>query len=87
MKIIIALDHHLEYITLRNNFSRIGDIGTTNMVAGKGSCKKQEVGKILASLPNYILSIGTIGFFLLAYLCDKSFIMSIVIFAEAIFRT
>ena len=63
MKIIIALDHHLEYITLRNKFSRIGDIGTTNMVVGKGSWKKQEVGKILASLPNYILSIGTIGFF------------------------
>ena len=26
MKIIIALDHHLEYITLRNNFSRIGGV-------------------------------------------------------------
>ena len=45
MKIIIALDHHLEYITLRNNFSRIGDIGTTYMVVGKGSWKNQGVGK------------------------------------------
>ena len=61
MKIIIALDHHLEYITLRNKFSRIGDIGTTYIVVGKGSWKNQEVEIYLAGLSNYISSIETIG--------------------------
>ena len=44
MKIIIALDHHLEYITLRNNFSRIGDIGTVTLLLEKavGKIKKLE---------------------------------------------
>ena len=44
MKIIIALDHHLEYITLRNKFSRIGDIGTMTLLLEKavGKIKKLE---------------------------------------------
>ena len=39
MKIIIALDHRLEYITRRNNFSRIGAIGT---ICGVGCGPRYE---------------------------------------------
>ena len=79
MKIIIALDHHLEYITLRNNFSRIGDVGTVTLLLEKavGKSKKLEKFKLAFATTFYPLERLV---FLLAYLCDKSFIMTIVIF-------
>ena len=56
MKIIIALDHRLEYITLRNNFSRIGAIGTICGV-GRGSRYEDDSPGMEADLP--VAAVGT----------------------------